>query len=265
MRLAHDGSGATELSVRIVEEAEGRWIRLVMDQPPGNLLSLDMVRGLDEALATVEGRLGLRWLTVEGAGTDFCFGARIQEHLPEPMRTVLPATHALLKRWLAMKVPTAAIVHGRCLGGGFELALCCDDILAAEDAEFGLPEIGLAGCPPAAAALLPLRVGAARATRAILTGDRQPASYWHHAGLVSVAAGERSVLEAAREWFERRFASRSATALGIAALASRAVLRDRAEPVLDELERLYLDELLPTEDASEGVRAWMEKRPPRWE
>lgn len=252
------------MSVRVVHEADGRWIRLVMDARPGNLLSLEMVRSLDEALEAVAARRGLRWLTVEGTGTDFSFGARIQEHLPESMRTVLPATHALFKRWLAVPVPTAAIVHGRCLGGGFELALCCDDILAAGDAVFGLPEIVLAAFPPAAAVLLPIRVGASRSARAVLTGDSRPAAYWHDAGLVSVAAGHHAVLDAAREWFDERFASRSATALGVAALASRAVLRAQAEPLLDALERMYLDELLPTDDATEGVRAWMEKRPPRW-
>jgi cyclohexa-1,5-dienecarbonyl-CoA hydratase len=250
--------------VRIVQEADGHWVRLVMESRPGNLLSLEMVRGLHRALDTVAARRELRWLTVEGAGDDFSFGARIQEHLPEPMRVVLPETHALFKRWLAVSVPTAAIVHGRCLGGGFELALCCDDILAASDAQFGLPEIALAAFPPAGAVLLPIRVGASRAARAVVTGDRQSAAYWHDAGLVSLAAGGRAVIDAARAWFEARFAPRSATALGMAALASRAVLRAQAEPLLDELEQLYLGELLSTEDAIEGVRAWMEKREPRW-
>lgn len=250
--------------VRVVPEAGGRWVRLVMQSRPGNLLSLEMVRSLDRALATVAARRDLRWLTVEGAGDDFSFGARIQEHLPEPMRVVLPETHALFKRWLAVPVPTAAIVHGRCLGGGFELALCCDDILAASDSRFGLPEITLAAFPPAGAVLLPLRVGVSRAARAVLTGDTQSAAYWHDAGLVSLAAGDRAVIDAARAWFGARFAPRSAMALGVAALASRAVLRAQAEPLFDELEQLYLGTLLPSEDAIEGVRAWMEKRPPRW-
>lgn len=252
------------MSVRIQDEAGGGWVRLVMDSSPGNLISLDMVRDLEKALDAVAGRSGMRWLTVEGAGSDFSFGARIQEHLPATMRTVLPATHALFRRWLALPVPTAAIVHGRCLGGGFELALCCDDILATGDAVFGLPEITLAAFPPAGAAILPLRVGASRAARAVVTGDHQTAAYWHDAGLVSIAGEHHAVLESAREWFEARFAGRSATALGIAARASRATLRAQAEPILDALERLYLDELLPTEDAAEGVRAWMEKRPPVW-
>lgn len=252
------------MSVRIEDEAGGGWVRLVMDSSPGNLLSLDMVRDFDHALDAIAGRSGVRWLTVEGAGRDFSFGAKIQEHVPDIMRSVLPATHALFKRWLALPVPTAAIVHGRCLGGGFELALCCDDILAAGDAVFGLPEITLAAFPPAGAAILPLRVGASRAARAVLTGDHQSAAYWHDAGLVSIAGEHHAVLDSAREWFDARFANKSAPALGVAALASRATLRAQAEPVLDKLERSYLEELLPTEDAAEGVRAWMEKRPPRW-
>ncbi len=250
--------------VRAMREREGRWIRLVMNARPGNLLSLDMVQQLDRTLDRVMDESGLQWLTIEGAGADFSFGARIQEHLPEPMRAVLPATHALFRRMLDLPVPTAALVQGRCLGGGFELALCCDDILASGDAVFGLPEIALAAFPPFGAALLPVRVGVSRAARAVITGDRQSAAYWHDAGLVSVAARDCAVLDAARRWFDRRLASRSAVALSLAAQASRAVLRAQVEPILDELEQRYLHELLSTEDATEGVRAWMEKRPPRW-
>ena len=141
--------------VRSQASHDGAWQRLQLHAPPGNLLSLDLIRALGKALHDLESTPGITWLTIEGAGEEFSFGAKIQEHEPGLMATVLPA-------------PTAALVTGRCLGGGVELALVCDDILATDAATFGLPEIRLAAFPPVAAALLPLRVGASRATRAVV-------------------------------------------------------------------------------------------------
>ena len=239
-------------------------MRLVLDDKPGNLLSLQMVRALDEAIDDMASRRGLKWLTVEGAGGEFSYGAKIQEHLPGPMAAVLAATHATFRRLLALPVPTAALVAGRCLGGGFELALCCDDIIATEAATFGLPEIRLAAMPPAAAALLPLRVGASRAARAIITGATQSPSYWHEAGLVSLVAPEADLTDVASEWFDQHLAPRSSIALAHAAIASRLTLRAAAEPALDAAERQYLEGLLRSDDAVEGIEAWLDKRAPRW-
>jgi cyclohexa-1,5-dienecarbonyl-CoA hydratase len=181
------------------------------------------------------------------------------------MKTVLPETHRVIKRLLAFASPTAALVEGRCLGGGFELALGCDDILATETALFGLPEIRLAAFPPAAAALLPLRVGASRATRAIVSGQTQEARYWHDAGLLSMVAPQASLLEAAAGWFDTNLAPHSAIALSHAVAAARITLRAQAEPALDHAERDYLGGLMKTHDATEGVAAWLEKRSPNWQ
>lgn len=263
-RLASTRRGGRVGLVGIQEERGGAWARIVLDAPPGNLLSLEMVRALRRAVAAVRDRPTLKWMTLEGAGAHFCYGAAIQEHLPDSMATVLPETHALLRDLLACPASTAALVRGRCLGGGFELALACDDVIATPEASFALPEIALGAFPPAAAALLPLRVGASRAARAIVTGDPMPADYWHGAGLVSVAAAPSALHEAAAAWFDRHLAPRSAAALRHAVAASRLVLRALAEPALARAESLYLDGLLRTADAAEGVRAWMEKRAPQW-
>jgi cyclohexa-1,5-dienecarbonyl-CoA hydratase len=251
--------------VRIVDEAGGTWRRLRLDAPPGHILSLAMVQALVAALDDAAQRSGLKWLTVEGSRGEFSYGASIPEHLPARMAEVLPAMHELMRRVLDFPAPTAALVDGRCLGGGFELALCCDAILATPDATFGLPEIKLAAFPPVAAALLPVRVGASRASRAVIAGDALPASYWHHAGLVSLVPETATLFEAAFSWFARYLAPRSAVALGHAARAARAVWRPQVEQAIDENERRYLDDLLASPDAEEGVRAWMEKRPPRWQ
>ncbi|PYR57647.1 MAG: cyclohexa-1,5-dienecarbonyl-CoA hydratase, partial [Acidobacteria bacterium] len=130
-----------------------------------------MVQALQSALESIEPNPHLKLITIEGDGPDFSFGASVPEHAPDEIARVLPEMHALIERLLDAPAVTAAIVRGRCLGGGFELALACDFIFAAADAVMGLPEIALGVFPPAASALLPVRIGAARATRAIVTGE----------------------------------------------------------------------------------------------
>lgn len=251
--------------VRVVEERSGAWVRLILDEPRANLLSYAMVSSLSDAVDLAQASGTLKWLTFEGAGSHFSYGAKIQEHVPEMMQVVLPAAHALIRRVLSCRVPTAALVSGRCLGSGFELALACDEIIATPHATLGLPEISLAAFPPAGAALLPLRVGSSRATRAILTGESLSAVQWHDAGLVTVAELDQTLQSAAEDWFDRHLQRGSAVALSHAAAASRLTLCAAALPALEAAERLYLDRLLATPDAREGVQAWMEKRAPVWE
>lgn len=250
--------------VDVISSRNGAWRRIVLGGGRGNLLSLELIRALGEAIHGLESERGIKWLTVEGTGGEFSYGARIQEHTAEMMHRVLPETHRIIKRLLAFPAATAALVEGRCLGGGFELALACDDIIATEGATFGLPEIRLAAFAPAAAAILPQRVGASRATRAIVTGQTQGAQYWHDAGLLSMVAPQASLLEAAGNWFDAHLSPHSAVAMSHAVLAARLTLRAQAEPALDAAERDYLGGLLKTADATEGVSAWIEKRSPKW-
>jgi cyclohexa-1,5-dienecarbonyl-CoA hydratase len=251
--------------VEVAASHGGAWRRVRIGGGKGNLLSLDLVRTLGDVLHTLESERGIKWLTIEGSGGDFSYGAKIQEHTPEMMQTVLPETHRLIKRVLAFPAPTAALVEGRCLGGGFELAMACDDIIATDSTMFGLPEIRLAAFPPVAAAILPLRVGSSRATRAIVTGQTQSASYWHDAGLLSMGAPQSSLINAAADWFDAHLARHSAVALAHAVAAARLTIRAQAEPALDQAERDYLSGLLKTKDAIEGVNAFLEKRAPNWE
>ncbi len=250
--------------IETLVERNGGWLRIGLAAPPGNVLSLDVIRVLRKTLADARHRRGLKWLTIEGSGEDFSFGASIPEHLPSRLPDLLRETHALLNELLAFPAPTAALVKGRCLGGGFELALACDDIIADAGATLGFPEIRLAAFPPGGAALLPPRVGASRAGRAIVTGEPRPAQYWHEAGLLSIVAANVSLVHAARDWFDRHLAPRSAIALSHAAEASRLTLRAVAEPALAAAERQYLDRLLQTADAVEGIEAWLAKRAPEW-
>ena len=230
----------------------------------GNILTAEAVMALRSALEDFARNPHLKLITIEGAGADFSFGASIPEHAQDQIARVLPEMHALVYDLLDAPAPTAAVVRGRCLGGGFELALACDFILAEQGATFGLPEISLGVFPPAAAALLPLRVGYANATRAILTGEPLDASTWYDKQLVELVAHEGELAAATEAWFAAHLLPKSAAALRHAAAAARLGLMAHVREVLPRLERLYLDDLMRTHDAIEGIDAFMAKRTPAW-
>jgi cyclohexa-1,5-dienecarbonyl-CoA hydratase len=160
--------------------------------------------------------------------------------------------------------PTIAAVRGQCLGGGFELVLACDLVFAEETAKFGCPEIKLGVFPPAASALLPVRVGSGWASNMVLTGDTWTGAGAAGTGLVSrlAAAGELDMK--VEDWLQSDFLPRSAAALHHAARAVRAPILSALEKDLPRLERIYLDELMVEPDAVEGIRAFLEKRSPVW-
>jgi cyclohexa-1,5-dienecarbonyl-CoA hydratase len=237
---------------------------VVFAHPKGNIITLEIVRQFRTALEDLADVRPLRLLTIEGAGADFSFGASIPEHTPEEIRTVLPEMHALIRDLLAVSAPTAAIVRGRCLGGGFELVLACDFVFAADTAIFGLPEIALGVFPPAGSVLLPARVGPARATSAVLSGDTRPAGWWQQAGLIEAVVPEPDLGATVDDWYARALAPRSAAALREAVRAVRLPLVRLAEGDLAEVEQIYLSDLMRSHDAAEGVRAFIDKRPPRW-
>lgn len=250
--------------VRAEVAHDGAWVRLVLNAPPGNLLTLAMTRALSEALSRAARSDGLKWLTIEGAGAEFSFGAKIQEHTPELMPAVLPAFCALAGQLLRFPAATGAIVRGRCLGGGFELALATDIIFAAAEAELGLPEIVLGSFPPVGAALLPLKVGVSQGTAAILDGRARPAAEWGRMGLLQTSSSESDPQAGAARWFEETLRPASATALRHAVMAARSTTASLGVAAIDENQRRYLDDLLLTADAREGVDAWLERRPPVW-
>jgi cyclohexa-1,5-dienecarbonyl-CoA hydratase len=251
-------------TISYAASAVAGWRRLVLNAPPANVITQAMVAELRAHLDELAADPEIRLLTLEGAGGHFSYGASVPEHLPPAVTTMLPEFHKLIRELLAFPAPTLAIVRGRCLGGGFELALACDAIFAAEGAHLGVPEVTLGVFPPAAAALLPLRLGASRAARAVLTGEVRSATSWYVDGLVlDVVEGDR-LLGAVEEWALTHIAPRSTVALRHAATASRTVLRTVALPALAILEEQYMTALLATHDAIEGCAAFVEKRVPVW-
>lgn len=250
--------------VRTHTRLDGGHLQLIIDQPKANILSITMMHELRNALAQVHDAPIVKLVTIEGAGDHFSFGASVEEHRADMIRTALSELHGLIRDLLACPAPTAAVVRGRCLGGGFELALGCDVIFAATTAMLGAPEISLGVFPPAASALLPPRIGVARATGALLTGRTTRIEDWMTAGLIELVAPPQELQTVVDHWFHANLAPRSAAALRCAAQAYRLGLTLQVEATLPRLEQLYLDTLMRTRDAGEGIEAFLEKRQPHW-
>jgi cyclohexa-1,5-dienecarbonyl-CoA hydratase len=251
------------MSVRTDRRYDGAWARIVIDRPKANIVSLAVIEAMRAALPAACGP-HTRLVTIEGAGEHFSYGAAVDEHLPSTVGRVLEALDDLVRDLLAAPAPTAALVRGRCLGGGFEVALACDLIFAADTAVLGVPEIALGVFPPLASALLPARVGASRAAAAIITGEAQPAAAWQQAGLIARLVTPADLEAEVDAFFRAYLQPRSAASLARAARAARLPIRRAIERALPELERLYLDDLMQTRDAQEGIAAFLDKRTPRW-
>jgi cyclohexa-1,5-dienecarbonyl-CoA hydratase len=242
----------------------GQVARITLAAPKANILDKAMMLGLYGTLQELTAHRNLKAIVLAGAGPHFSFGASIEEHLPDQISDTLAHLRKLLLKMALAPAPLIAAVRGQCLGGGFELALACDLIVAEESAQFGLPEIKLGVFPPAGAALLPVRVGSGRAAEMVLTGASCTASRAAAAGLVNKVFPCGDLEAQLNSWLESEFLPRSAPALRFAVQAARRPLLRALELDLPALERVYLDELMHQPDAVEGVLAFLEKRQPHW-
>jgi cyclohexa-1,5-dienecarbonyl-CoA hydratase len=251
-------------NLKVSFEHNGQVARVDLAAPRANLIDQAMMVALAAAFDGLKNRSHLKVLILGAEGPHFSFGASVQEHLPEPMRTMLPQFSRLLAQMLELPAVTIAAVRGQCLGGGFELALACDFIVAEEGAAFGCPEIKLAVFPPAAAVLLPVRIGVSRAAELVLTGAAWSAVHALEAGLIARTAPQGKLEATVAAWSSEHFLPRSPVALRYAVRAARLRLRRALQEDLPQIERMYLDELMAESDAVEGLRAFLEKREPRW-
>lgn len=249
--------------IRVWLDQDDALLRLRLARPKANILDAAMVGALDTALRTELRRPGLRGVLIDADGPHFSFGASVEEHLPDACATMLRGFHALVLRLLESPVPVLVAVRGQCLGGGLELACTATRIFAAPDAMFGQPEIRLAVFAPAASVLLPARIGQPAAEDLLLTGRGIGAAQAEASGLVQEVVSDPEA--AALEWFSLHLADKSTAALLCAMQAARSGLAARARARLGELEALYLNDLMRTHDAVEGLHAFLDKRAPRWE
>lgn len=235
------------------------WITLA--RPPLNILDVPTIRALAAALDGLEAERAVKAVVLRSAldGT-FSAGADVGDHTRERAPQMLEAFHGLIRRLVALPQTTVAAVDGRCLGGGGELALSCDVVFATARSTFGQPEIDLACFPPVAAAWLP-RFAPRAAYEMVLGGAPVPAADAAAAGLITRVVADAD--GAAGEWVER-LSRKSAAALAVARRALRMGASGTFDEALSRVEALYVAEVLPTDDAAEGVAAFLEKRPPAW-
>lgn len=253
-----------EPKARLAFEYNHQVARVTLAAPKANILDRPMMAELEKLLDDLQPRRDLKAIVLTADGPHFSYGASVEEHLPEQIAETLASLHRLLRRLAELPAPTIAAVRGQCLGGGFELALACDLILAEETAQLGSPEIKLGVFPPAATALLPVRIGSAPAAALVLTGASWSGKTAAAAGLVARTAPDSQLEAELAAWLEADFLPRSPAALRQAALATRRACRRALAEDLPELERRYLENLMAEPDAVEGIRAFLEKRPPRW-
>jgi len=254
---------AAAAPLRVARERDGALLRLTLARPKANLVDAAMIAALHAALAAHRGARGLRGVLLDHDGPHFSFGASVEEHLPAQCAAMLGALHALLGAMLDFPAPVLVAVRGQCLGGGLEVALAGGPIFAAPDAKFGQPEMKLGVFAPAASVLLPWRVSQPAAEDLLFSGRTIGAEEARAIGLVQHLAGDPAA--AACAWFDEHLAPRSAACLGFAIRAARGARADAAKARLAEVERLYLEGLMKTHDANEGLAAFLAKRPPHWE
>ena len=190
-------------------------------------------------------------------------GASVPEHLPEHVGKMLRAFHDLFRVMLDASVFTLAAVRGQCLGGGLELASFCHRVWAAPDARLGQPEILLGVFAPVASVILKERVGRANAEDLLVTGRILSVEDALRLRLVDAVSEQPG--EAALAYAREHLLPRSASSLRFAVRAARLDVGRALQTELKAVERLYLEDLMSTHDAVEGIRAFVEKRSPKWE
>ncbi len=253
----------TDAPLEIRRERNGRLSRLRLNRPKANVIDAEMIAALDAAFAGVAENPDILAVLLDHAGAHFSFGASVEEHLPERCAAMIEALHALIKRMLACPVPILVAVRGQCLGGGLEVAMAGSLIFVAPDAMLGQPEIKLAVFAPAASCLLPRLVARCHAEDLLYSGRGVSGARAAEIGLAASAAVDPEA--AALAYFDDHLAGLSASTLHLAVEAARGGFRDEVAADLDRVETLYLETLMRTHDAVEGLKAFVEKRPARWE
>jgi cyclohexa-1,5-dienecarbonyl-CoA hydratase len=243
--------------------SDGMIARVRLQVGKGNVLTRAVIVALDEAFRTLGDDGRVRAVALAADGNAFSYGASVPEHAPGEVETMLPAFHRLMRTIASTGLPIGVGVRGRCLGGGLELALVGHHIVAAEDALLGCPEVRLGVFPPVASAVLPLRAAQPVVDRLVVLGETVSGAEALAMGVVDEVAPAADVDERVLAWADR-FKELSGAAVRFATRAARAAWIEALGPRLERLEKMYLDELMATADAKEGIAAFLARRTPVW-
>lgn len=248
---------------RISMEIDDAVARITLRNPPLNVIDIPMMDELARALQEVESQAQVSVIVFRGEGKAFSAGVDVAAHTPDKVEQMLLKFHGVIRALVASKKVTMAAVHGHCLGGGAELAMVCDLVYSTEDAQWGFPEIKLACYPPVACTALAALVGQKRAAELILTGRTISGREATEFGLATHAVPENQLTSAVQQRVEELLRLSPAT-LAVAKKASYAWDSMHFDKGLARAEKIYLEDLMKTADAHEGIRAFIEKRQPQW-
>jgi cyclohexa-1,5-dienecarbonyl-CoA hydratase len=248
---------------RLKSTIEHRTANITLTHPPVNVIDIAMMEELSAAIADASARPDLTSIVFRGGGKAFSGGVDIAAHAPETIQEMLTKFHAAIMALVNCPKVTIAVVHGNCLGGGAELAMVCDLVYTARDAVWGFPEIKLGCYPPVACTGLAALVGQKRAAELILTGRTISGDHALAIGLATASANQEELETLVLNALED-LSRLSPASLRVAKKASYAWNAAHFDKGLARAEKIYLEELMQTDDAREGIKAWMEKRDPRW-
>ncbi|MDT4897568.1 MAG: enoyl-CoA hydratase [Acidobacteriota bacterium] len=246
----------------VIEERVGR---VTFARPPLNIFNIAMMREIGAAINECATEREMVAIVFE-AGADaraFSAGVAVEEHAAETIYQMLDSFHGIFRALEQVGKPVIAIVDGAALGGGCELVAGCDIVIASERSRFGQPEIKLGVFPPVAAVLLPRIIGDKRARELMLTGELIDATEALRLGLVNAVVPHAELGQKTQELLVK-LRELSATALEATKRAIDLARGASFEEALRRVEDLYLNELMKTEDAHEGINAFMQKRKPTW-
>ncbi len=243
-------------------ESQAAVTRVVLNRPPLNILNIAALRELSAVLESLQ-KDKSKVVVLSAEGKAFSTGVDVKDHTADKVNEMMAAVHNVFEKLWTLESPTVAVVQGPALGGGMELAIACDFIIASESAQFGQPEIKVGVFPPIACLLLPRLLPWPKALELILTGEAISAQEAYRLGLVhKVVPAEQ--LETEANAFVGKLTNLSGPVLKLAKRAALCGFRWEWEETLKEIERIYLDELMRLEDAHEGLKAFLEKRKPQW-
>jgi cyclohexa-1,5-dienecarbonyl-CoA hydratase len=236
---------------------------LTLSRAPLNVLNIEMMKEINSYFEGLLKERSLRLLVVQAVGKLFSAGAAVEDHIGDLAPKMIEAFHKMFRLMDQLKVPSIAVVNGAALGGGCELALYCDMVIATERAKFGQPEIQVGVFPPIAALVLPRIIGRKKAMELVLSGDTINAQEALNLGIVNKVVPEASLASEVNGFIEK-FAKLSGVVLKMAKEAVLAGLNDDMDKGLKAIEKIYLDKVMMTHDANEGLKAFLEKRKPSW-
>jgi len=238
--------------------------KISLNRPPLNIINAEMLPELKVALEKANNDDSVALVEITAVGDRaFSAGVDVKDHLPEKVGSTIPTFNKTLAALHNLDKPTVAVVKGVALGGGCELAIACDMIVAAENARFGQPEIAVGAIAPIAVVLLPRLIGRKKAFELIMTGDVITAAEAKQIGLVNVVVPENNLDETTKKLMDK-LKEKSPVVLKLTRMSLHKCLDLNFEKGLERITDIYLNRLMNTDDAVEGLKAFIEKRKPQW-